>query len=345
MDYFAWLSSKSVSLWNNDSAVCDQVEKAVRSGAVGCTTNPPLSYEALIQDGEYYGEALKALDHSLPDDEFAFEAMGLVVRRLAGRFWEMHREKGTFYGAVRAQVQPNMRDDAAGMLKKGKIISSWGKNVMVKIPATKAGILVLEELAALGVPTNPTVVTTVAQAVAAGEAFERGVKRAKQAGIAPAWSSCAVVMGRAQDYFMELNRERSLGLSEDDLAWAALAIVKRSAGLFEEKGFTSLIMPAAFRCAMQVEQLSGGRFCSTVHPKIQQMVEDADQAGKLRRAPLYKEPVDKDAIARVSKAMPEFLKAFEPDGLLPEEFGTYGASKMTLDGFEATGWQKLISLK
>ena len=344
-NYFSWLSEDTVSNWTNDSAVWEQIEHALSIGAVGCTTNPPLSYEALTTDTALYQEDLGKISRDLPDDEFALQAMGLVVKRISARLMELHEQKGTFYGAVRAQVQPNMRDDARGMLEKGKFMSGWGKNVMVKIPATEAGIWTLEELAALGIPTNPTVVTTVAQAIAAAEAFERGVERARQAGITPAWSTCAFVMGRTQDFFSSLNQERGLGLSDEDLAWASLALVKRTNESFKARGFASILQPAAFRSAIQVEQIAGGVFCSTIHPKIQKAVQEAEASGKIRRALLVDEPVDQQALDRVAKALPEFEQAYDPQGLTPAEFGTYGASKMTLDGFEVTGWQKLVSLK
>jgi transaldolase len=104
-------------------------------------------------------------------------------------------------------------------------------------------------------------------------------------------------------------------------------------------------MPAAFRSPMPVEQLAGGEFYSTIHPKVQAAVEEADRAAGLERRPLAGEPVDGAAVGRVARALPEFLQAYEADGLSPEEFDSYGAVTMTLDAFDTEGWQKLIGLK
>ena len=343
--YLSWLANETESNWNNDSAVFAQVEKAVGEGAVGATTNPPLSHEALTTDKHLYGEELARIDKSLPDNEYALQAMSLVVSRLSGYFMEMHEKRGGYYGCVRAQVAPSLSRDAEGMLDSGKRLAAINKNVMVKIPGTKAGMLVLEELAAEGIPTNPTVVTTVSQAVVAAEAYERGRKRAEQAGIKPAWSTCAVVMGRAQDWFSVLNEERKLNLSQTDLEWAALAIVKKSYEIYRKSGYASLIMPAAFRAPIQVEQISGGLFFSTIHPKIQEAVDKADAAGTMRRELLADQPVDQAAVDRVLNALPEFRKSLEPDGLTPDEFDEFGSVAMTLKGFDVNGWQKLVALK
>ena len=343
--YLSWLASETDSNWNNDSALAPQVENAVANGAIGATTNPPLSFEALTAEPDLYGEKLARIDRNLPDNEFALQAMSLVPARLSGLFMDLHEKRGAYFGCVRAQVGPPLRFDAEGMLAAGKKLTALGKNIMVKIPGTKAGVWVLEELAALGIPTNPTVITTVSQAVAVAEAYERGRKRAEQAGIKAGWSTCAVVMGRAQDYFATLNQERRLGLSSEDLEWAALAIVKRSCQIYQKNGYNSLIMPAAFRAPMQLEQLSGGPLHSTIHPKIQDAVEQADRAGKMRREIFIDAPLDKAALDRVAAKLPEFTQSCEPDALELSDFDTFGSVVMTLDAFDVTGWQKLIGLK
>jgi transaldolase len=338
------MATETKTRWNNDSAIDSQVDAAVAQGAVGVTTNPPLSYEALITEKDIYGEKLAAISKDLPDDEFAFQAMSLVAGHFSRKFMRLYSEKGGFYGCVRAQVAPNLRGDAERMLEYGKRIAAIGKNMMVKIPGSTAGIWVLEELAALGIPTNPTVVVSVSQAIAAAEAFERGRERAKKAGITPSWSSCAIVMGRTQDYLTSLNQQRNLGISRAELEWATLAIVKRSYRIFRERGYHSLIMPAAFRAPIQVEQLAGGEFCETIHPKIQTELAEADKNGSVKRRNFINSPVDEDAVKRVSSKLPEFVEAYEPKGLPLERFDRYGGTAMTLDGFDQ-GWQKLVSLK
>lgn len=342
--YLSWLSAETDFNWNNDSALQSQVENAVTQGAIGITTNPPLSYEALTTDSGIYASELAAIDKSLPDNEYALLAMSLVVKHFSEYFMEMFKNEGGLKGCVRAQVAPNLSADAEEMMEAGMHLAKIGKNVMVKIPGTKAGLWTLEELASKGIPTNPTVVTTVSQAIAAAEAYERGRERAVRAGITPANSSCAIVMGRAQDYFTVLNKERNLGLAIEDLEWAALAIVKRSYNIYRERAFNSMVMPAAFRASMQVEQLAGGNFHATIHPKIQAAVEAASDAGTIRRELFADSPVDETAIQRVMDVLPEFRQAYEPNGLTIDEFDDYGAVVMTLDGFDG-GWKKLVSLK
>ena len=47
-----------------------------------------------------------------------------------------------------------------------------------------------------------------------------------------------------------------------------------------------------------------------------------------------------DVIERLS-SLPEFLRAYEPDGMKPEDFITYGVTQKTLAQFHEGGWKLL----
>ncbi len=343
-EYLKWMAENTPTQWCNDSAKIDELRAALESGAIGCTSNPPLSYQTLTETPEIFREEFARIRADAKGDDRAVELIGVVVRHIAGILHELYLKSGGRYGYIRCQVQPLISADAAAMLKMGKKIASWGENIMVKIPGTAAGIEVLEELAALGIPTTATVCVSVPQILAAGEANERGVARARAAGVAPAASTAAIVQGRLQDYFTVLNKERGSALSPLDLESAALAVVKRCYNLFIERGYSQILMPAAFRSYRQVEMMVGSAVHMTIHPKIQDEIRKADAEGMLPRRLNIDTPVDEAILARVAKVIPEFIRAYVPDGLAPAEFDAYGATKMTLEGFDVSGWQKLLTL-
>ena len=43
--------------------------------------------------------------------------------------------------------------------------------------------------------------------------------------------------------------------------------------------------------------------------------------------------------------MPEFVKAYEPDGMKPKEFVTYGVTQRTLCQFVESGWKLMEELQ
>lgn len=343
--YLSWMAQNTDSKWCNDSAMEADIKIALNNGAVGCTSNPPLTFQALTETPEIYSEAVARIPDRVTGDDRVVELIGIVVRHISKMLFGIYQNTGGEHGYIRTQVKPKDSADADQMLKNGKIFASWGKNVMVKIPGTAAGIWVLEELAALGIPTNPTVCVSVAQIVAAAEAYERGIKRATAAGIKPAPSTAAIVMGRLQDYLTKVNEERNTGLTKYDLECAALAVAKKSYQVCVDRGYKTVLMPAAFRSARQVAQMVGGKVVMTIHPRIQAEIIKAEEEGLIQREIAIDQPVDPEAVMRVSKALPEFKLAYDPEGLSVKDFDTFGATVMTLDGFDVTGWQKLLTFK
>lgn len=343
--FLKWMAASTETDWCNDSAMMEEIDNALENGASGCTSNPPLSFQVLTATPDVFKEELARIPRNLNGDGKVVELIGVVVRTIAKKLEPLFHESKETRGFIRAQVQPGLSADAAAMLESGKKFASWARNIKVKIPGTAAGIMVLEELAALGIPTNPTVCVSIPQMVSAAEAYERGVKRALKAGIKPAHSTSAFVMGRLQDYLTGLNEQKGTGLTTYELECAVLAAAKRCYALFNERGYSQMIMPAAFRCARQVTELSGSATEMTIHPMIQKLVREADSNGEIEYKTAIGNPVDPEAVDRVIRALPEFAMAYEPEGIRDKDFDSFGATIMTLDNFDRTGWQKLRTME
>ena len=74
----------------------------------------------------------------------------------------------------------------------------------------------------------------------------------------------------------------------------------------------------------------------SVHPTYQKMFFESD----LPRERRIDQPVDPRAIQRLTQ-VPEFNRAYEPNGMEPEEFITYGVTQRTLTQFFESGWSRL----
>jgi len=343
--YLKWMAANTETDWCNDSAMIDEIDNALKNGASGCTSNPPLSFQALTATPELFSEELRRIPRNISGDEKVVELIGIVVRTIAKKLQPLFHDSKETRGFIRAQVQPGLSADANAMLESGKKFASWGRNIKVKIPGTGAGIWVLEELAALGIPTNPTVCVSISQMVSAAEAYERGIKRAVKAGIKPAHSTSAFVIDRLQDYLTRLNEQRGTGLTTYELECAVLAAVKRCYALFRERGYNQMIMPAAFRCVRQVTELSGSVTEMTIHPMIQELVRAADANGEIEYNVAIGNPVDPEAVEKVIRTLPEFAIAYEPEGIREADFDSFGATVMTLGNFDKNGWQLLKNIE
>ena len=74
----------------------------------------------------------------------------------------------------------------------------------------------------------------------------------------------------------------------------------------------------------------------TISTRVQDMILEADP----ERVERINEPIDPAIIERLMK-IPEFVRAYEPDGMKPGEFITYGVTQKLLSQFMETGWAPL----
>ena len=86
--------------------------------------------------------------------------------------------------------------------------------------------------------------------------------------------------------------------------------------------------------ARPTSRSKGGDFVISIHPKIQEQILVPSMP---RDARGIEAPVEAAAVKRLM-AMPEFVRAYEPDGMKPEEFVAYGLTQRTLGEFYHNGY-------
>lgn len=334
--YLKWFSTTPSIYWH-DSAVRAQQVEAFGNGAVGMTTNPFLIQSTLNSDRAFWADKLAKLPRGLKGDEKAMELIHLVT----GFYLEEARpifEKGNpGEGYICAQTSPLHCGDADFMIEQVKRYGSWAPNLMIKVPATRAGIEAYEEGVALGFNMAATVSFTVPQVLAVGEAAERGKKRAKENGVKPGLTAAVLMAGRLDDYLRDVAHDTKAAVSESDITTAGIACLKKAYGIFNERGYDTFILPAGMRGANQVYEMAGARMIFSIAPKIAQLVaKDAPQEERVNV------PVDQAVIDRLM-TMPEFRKAYLEDGMTQDEFMAYGATNRTIDQFINDGWNMLTA--
>ena len=132
----------------------------------GVTTNPPLSKQAIELDRAGWTKTIKniaAADTAL-DTEGVYWATYLdLVKKGADAIRPVFDKSNKKYGYLSGQVDPRYVTDGEKMLQQGLQIAAQGPNVMVKIPGSKEGYEVIEELTARGIATNNTTSFAVPQ--------------------------------------------------------------------------------------------------------------------------------------------------------------------------------------
>jgi transaldolase len=170
-----------------DSVDPDLVRENFAMGATGATSNPIIIAD-LIKTGRFDDQIRKALTGAKDPEEVAWQVTDYLVSSAESVFKPVYdRAKGDD-GYVSFELDPlledascalSLRDRAARYIELGKAWSRNHPNRMIKIPATPAGLMSLEELAAAGVPLNVTLIFSKRQYEAAREAVWRGAKTLK----------------------------------------------------------------------------------------------------------------------------------------------------------------------
>ncbi|MBL0709200.1 MAG: transaldolase [Sulfurimonas sp.] len=174
-----YIEDLKFSLWADfierdylDNEFRDLIQRGIVNGA---TSNPAIFKNAILNSSAYK-EQLKTLKDLSPKEKY--EALAIYDIKKAASILEPLYKSGDD-GYVSIEVDPFLCDDADATIKEGKrLFSEIGyKNVMVKVPATNAGYIAMEELVSEGIPVNATLIFKKEQALSCAKAFEIGVKK------------------------------------------------------------------------------------------------------------------------------------------------------------------------
>jgi transaldolase/glucose-6-phosphate isomerase len=162
------------------------LERLMREdGVSGLTSNPSIFGKAIGSSTDY-DEEIRAIAEK--GDRTAIEVfydLALAdVQMAADVFLPVYREARGADGLVSFELEPALADDARGSIEAARaLFERIGKsNVMIKVPGTEEGVLAVEELTALGVNVNITLLFSVEMYEKVAEAYIRGLERRLEAG-------------------------------------------------------------------------------------------------------------------------------------------------------------------
>jgi transaldolase len=314
-----------VEFWN-DSCSPKELAEAIENGATGATSNPVIVYQIIKADPATWNPVIDALAREFntsTDEEIAWRLIDEVAVRAAKQL-----EKAGF---LSVQVNPKYYRDAARMTGHGKHLAALAPNIAIKAPCTTAGIEAMEALTAEGINVNATVSFSVAQALAAAGAIERGLGRAKAAGhdMSRMHPYVTIMVGRLDDHLQRVMTRDSVVADPGDLNWAGIAVFKKALGLFRQREFRSRLLVAAYRHHLHWSELAGeGIVQSIPYSWWKQFNGSAiEPMAKLRLE------LDPARIDRLLRQFPDFAAAYEENGLVPEKFLSFGPTIHTLNQF------------
>ncbi len=148
-------------------------------GIRGVTSNPTI-FEKAMAVGTDYDDQLRELISGGQSTEDAYWELVLAdIAHAADRLRPVYDQLDGADGFVSVEVSPNLAHDTAGTIAQA--LELWQRlarpNVMIKIPATPAGIPAITEVLSAGVNVNITLIFALRRYEEVIEAFASGLER------------------------------------------------------------------------------------------------------------------------------------------------------------------------
>jgi transaldolase/glucose-6-phosphate isomerase len=183
------LEDFGVSVW------CDELSRdLIRGGGlaalikekavVGVTSNPTI-FEKAISEGVAYDADIEALARAGKPREAIYESLVVSdIREACDLLRPIYDRTAGADGYVSVEVSPELADDTQGTIKEAiRYHEDVGRpNLLVKIPATPAGVPAIQHMVGLGKSINITLIFSVDRYEQVAEAYLQGLEKLAREG-------------------------------------------------------------------------------------------------------------------------------------------------------------------
>jgi transaldolase len=183
---FHELHEQGQSVWfdyiRRDMLSSGELAALIDEGIRGLTSNPTIFQNAIGSSDQYDDQIREVLARDATAGAMQlFEAVAVSdIQAAADLLRPVFDASSATDGHVSLEVSPHLAHDTNGTVADAKRL--WGivdrPNLMIKVPATDAGIPAIEELIASGINVNATLMFSLDDYEAVAQAYLRGLHRA-----------------------------------------------------------------------------------------------------------------------------------------------------------------------
>ena len=296
------------------------VDAPAKSIFRGCTTNPPLSWQAVQSDPNFWSGWVDDLIRDNPDlglKELVWLMYKEVVKRGAEMYMPIFEASKGRFGWISGQLDPRL------FTESGQMIHDAG------------------ELSALS--PNTTVCFTLPQILASANAAMEGIKIAEQNGVdLSRWRAVITMMIvrlTEQKALDDQAQRRNIQLSWQDKHWFGIAVFRRAYRILTEAGYARKMLACSMRVGplvagkmrfWDVQKLAGGDIVYTCPPYVlEPLFELGDDL-------IFRSEIEAEVPAQVMDKLskiPFCIQAYDPNGLALEQFNDHPSTVSTVEAF------------
>lgn len=304
-------------MWINN-VTRQEAEWALAAGAKGCTQNPSYTWKMLThpQETDYTRQLLEQVLAATDDDN---EAICMLQRKLihgiSEKFMPLWKTSHGRHGYVSIQGDPVNEDDAEVIIREARINRTLNPNMMIKIPATAAGLKAMYVLMKEDTPLNATEVMAVSQMTALCEMYK---SVCEETGKRPPMY-ISLITGIFDEWLAKAVKTQELVVNPDILYQAGMVIAKKIYALMHDRGYRCGFIGGGVRGLHHFTEMVGGNVCITMN-----WLGQADELLRIDQPVVSRlfNPVQ-PAVLEALLDIPQFRTAYYENGLTVEEFAEY----------------------
>ncbi|UCG35616.1 MAG: transaldolase, partial [Candidatus Omnitrophota bacterium] len=177
------LDSFGQSIWldniNRVMIESGKLKELISQGLLGMTSNPTIFDKAISSSSEYDEKMIKLAKEGKSTFEIYDELTVKDVQDAIDIFKSVYEKTKGLDGYVSLEINPKLAYNIKETIAEGKRL--WKKvnraNLMLKVPSTNEGFGAVEELTALGMNINITLIFSLEQYINTFKAYINGIKR------------------------------------------------------------------------------------------------------------------------------------------------------------------------
>jgi transaldolase len=176
------LASYGQSLWldnlSRDLLGSGELERLRDIGVSGITSNPTIFEKAIRGSDHYHAEIANLANSGIEPEQILWDLMVEDVQAAADVFRPLYESTGGADGFVSIEVGPAIASDSERTLAMARELTrrAGRANVMVKIPATPAGLPAIRRMVAEGRNVNVTLIFSIERYVEVVDAYLSGLE-------------------------------------------------------------------------------------------------------------------------------------------------------------------------
>lgn len=338
-DYFKRVAKLTpTKMWINN-VTREEAQWAIDAGAMGCTQNPSYTWKMLTHETESaYAKQLllETMKETLDDNEAICILQRKLIKGVSDVFMPLWESTHGEHGYVSIQGDPIHEEDPQVIIDEARLNREMNPNVMIKIPATKAGLEAMNVLIEENTPLNATEVMGVSQAIEICEMYQKVTLKTGKKPVL----YVSVITGIFDEWLHKEVKEKQIDINPDILYQAGMVIAKKVYQLIHDRGYKVGYIGGGVRGLHHFTEMVGGDVCITMNWQghVDKLLE-LDQPVVSR---LFN-PVQDIVTDTLLEKLPQFRQAYMENGLHIHEFEEYGPVEFFRQMF-VSAWVNAVSM-